>query len=51
MNFSAGVYDMISRESAVAKWESDSFETEGPRVRASLASLHCVLEQDIFILA
>ena len=31
--------------------EPNIFETEGPRVRASPASLRCVLEQDTFILA
>ena len=32
--------------SAVAQWLSACFETEGPQVRASLASLRCVLEQE-----
>ena len=37
--------------STVAQWKSAWLETKGPRVRASPASLCCVLEQDTFILA
>ena len=38
-------------EGTVAQWYGALLETEGLRVRASSASLHCVLEQDTFILA
>ena len=37
--------------SAVAQWLSTRLETKGPRVRASPASLCCVLELDKLILA
>ena len=42
---------MAADGSAVAQWYSAGLETEGPRVRASSASLRCVLEQDTFIIA
>ena len=35
----------------MAQWKSAWLETEGPQVRASPASLRCVLEQDTLILA
>ena len=37
--------------SVVAQWLSAQLEAEGPWVRASPASLRCVLEQDTLILA
>ena len=37
--------------STVAQWYSAWLQTAGPRVRASSASLRCLLEQDTFILA
>ena len=37
--------------SLVAQWLSSLLDTEGPLVRASPASLCCVLEQDTLILA
>ena len=44
-------YQAFMEGSAVAQWKSAWLETEGPRVRASPASLRCVIEQDTFILA
>ena len=35
--------------SAVTQWQSALLETEGPRFRASPASLSCVLEQDLVL--
>ena len=34
----------------LTQWWSAWLNTEGPRVRASMASLHCVLEQDLVLL-
>ena len=48
--FFSRLISQMAVESTVAQCKSAWHETEGPRVRASLASLCCVLEQETFII-
>ena len=45
LSLSDKIRQMLLKGSLV-QWKSAWLETEGPRVRASPASLHCVLEQE-----